>query len=378
MEGNSMSAEQNIGCAATAAQLTQFTGTAERLLGLLSRSRPRAPAAGNATDTQLIRLSQLRVDRGPAVAVVKVARDIRGAMQLRAQRRLVAEIANQPGLDASWREMLPRVLAFDERPDKIVYVESYCPGVLLADELVNDPDRCEELATLALAAIAPLHRATARLIVVDNLSSVRQWIAEPVADLADVCGRMNARLVPILDRLESMLARAIVGRRMTVCWTHGDYTPDNVQLAGRQAPVNRIIGWDEARGDRPALIDDYLMILTTSCQAEGADFGIVVSQRLETGGLSDSERKALNATPSRSKTGAYDSERVDERVAILLTWLHHVAALVRNNRGGSVRASWLATNVAPVLDAVAEWRGFDVAERRTTTQQVTEDAAAAP
>jgi hypothetical protein len=372
-----MSAGRNLGRASAAAQLTQFTGTAEHLLGLLSRSRPRASTPGNTIESQMIRLSQLRAEGGPAVAVVKVARDIRAAMQLRTQRRLVAEIGSQPGLDEAWREMLPRVLAFDERPDKTVCVESYRPGVCLAEVLADDPDRSEELATLALTAIAPLHRATARLIVVDNLSSVRQWIVEPVAGLADVCGRMDARLVPILDRLESMLARAIVGRRITVCWTHGDYTPDNIQLAGPQASVNRIVGWDEARGDRLALIDKFLMILTTSCQAEGAELGAVVSQRLKAGGLSDSERNALNAGPSRSGNGAYDSERVDERVAILLTWLHHVAVLLRKNTGGSMRASWLATNVSPVLDVVADWRGFDGADRRAATQAVTEDATAA-
>ena len=372
-----MSAGRNSGRAAAAAQLTQFTGTAEHLLDILSRSRQRASAAGTTIDTQMIRLSQLRVEQGPAVAVMKVARDVRGAMQLRTQRRLVAEIGSQPGLDEAWREMLPRVLAFDERPEKTVCVESYRAGISLTEVLADDPDRSEDLATLALAAVVPLHRATARLIVVDNLSSVRQWIVEPVAGLADVCGRMDARLVPILDRLESMLARAIVGRRMTVCWTHGDYTPGNVQLAGPHAHVNRILGWDEARGDRLALIDEFLIILATSCQAEGADLGTVVSQRLEAGGLSDSERNALNSGAGRAGNGAYDSDRVDERVAILLTWLHHIGVLLRKNAGGSMRASWLASNVSPVLDVVAEWRGFDVADRRAATQAVPEDATAA-
>lgn len=362
--------------AETTIQLRQFTETADHLLGLLSRSRRPTPTAGNTIESQLVRLSQLRAERGPAVAVVKVARDIRGTMQLSTQRRLVAEISSQPGLDEVWREMLPRVLAFDERPDKTVCVESYCHGISLVEVLADDPDRFEDLATLALAAVAPLHRATARLIVVDNLSSVRQWIVEPVAGLADVCSRMDARLVPILDRLESTLTRAIVGRRMTVCWTHGNYTPDNVQLAGRHAQVNRIVGWDEARGDRLALIDEFLMILATSCQVEGADLGTVVSRRLKAGGLSDSERNALIAGSSQSGTGANPSERVDERVAILLTWLHYVAVLLRRNTGGSVRSSWLATNVSPVLDVVADWRGFDVADRRAAAQAVPEDGAA--
>jgi hypothetical protein len=201
------------------------TATADHLLGLLSRARPRPSTADNTIVSSVIRLSQLRVERGPSVAVLKVARDLRGATELRTQRRLVAEIANQSELDDGWRELLPRVLSFDERADATVCVESVRPGIVLAEVLAGDPDRFEELTTLALDAIAPLHRATARSIVVDNLSSVRQWVVAPAADLADICGRLGPGLTPKLERLEAMLTRAIVGRRMTVCWTHGDYTP---------------------------------------------------------------------------------------------------------------------------------------------------------
>jgi hypothetical protein len=329
------------------------------LVGLLSRSRPGAPTADNAIVSRVIRLSQLRVERGPAVAVVKVARDLAGATELRTQRRMVAEIANQPGLEDGWRELLPRVLSFDERPDATVCVESYRPGIGMAEVLADGPDRFEELTTLALDAIAPLHRATARSIVVDNLSSVRQWVVEPASGLAEVCARLDPGLMPKLEQLEGMLARAIVGRRMTVCWTHGDYTPGRVRLAGPRGPVNRIVGWDKAREDRPALIDTYLMILTASCQHEAADFGAVVSQRLIGGGLCASERTVLAAMGNRAGGGAGAADGTDERVAILLAWLHHSAAVCRSNDDRLQRDGWLASDVAPVLEAVAGWHGLD-------------------
>jgi hypothetical protein len=347
------------GNAATTTQLRQFTGTTDHLLALLSRSRPRPENVEPAILSRLIRLSQLRVEGGPAVAVLTVARDGRGATQLRTQRRLVAEIANQPGLDDGWRELLPRVLSFDERPDATVCVESYRPGIGLADVLANDPDRFEELSTLALDAIAPLHRATARSIVVDNLTSVRQWVADPAADLAHVCDRLNPALTPKLERLEAILARAIVGRRMTVCWTHGAYTPDSVRLTGTRGAVNRIVGWDEARGDRPALIDTYLMILTASCQLEAADLGAVVSRRLTAGGLSASERNVLKAAGNRRGTGVVDPDGIDERTAILLAWLHHSAAVCRTDADRLPHDGWLASDVTPVLDAVEVRRGLD-------------------
>ena len=344
------------------ARLTQFTGTAEHLLGLLSRSRPRPATAGNTIDSKVIRLSRLRVEGGPAVAVVKVARDLQGTMELRTQRRLVAEIASHPALDKAWLELLPRILAFDERRDVTVCVESHRPGVDMSEVLADKPDRFEELTALALSAIAPLHRATARSIVVDNLSSVRQWIVDPVADLAQICGRVDPGLVPKLELLETMLSRAIVGRRMTVCWTHGDYTPDSVRLAGPRGPVNRIVAWDKARGDRPALIDVYSMLLTASAQVESAEFGAVVSRRLRAGGLCDSERNALKAMGGRSATRTGDSERIDERIAVLLAWLQRTAAAGRRDTDQPKDDLWLAANVAPVLEAVSGWRRFDASD----------------
>jgi hypothetical protein len=340
------------------AQLTQYTGSAEHLLDLLSRSRSRPTAAANAIDSKVIRLSQLRVEGGPAVAVLKVARDLRGTMELRTQRRLVAEIASHPGVDEAWLELLPRILAFDERRDVTVCVESHRPGVGMAEVLADNPDRFEELTALALSAIAPLHRATARSIVVDNLSSVRQWVVDPLAELARSCGRLDPGLAPKLQRLETMLTRAIVGRRTTVCWTHGDYTPERVRLAGRRGPVNRIVGWDKARGDRPALIDVYSMILSASAQVEGAEFGVIAGRRLRAGGLAACERNLLNAMGGRSATQTGDSAPIDERIAVLLAWLQRTAA------GGRevADAHWLAAEVTPVLDAVAAWRGFDASD----------------
>jgi phosphotransferase family enzyme len=370
LEGGELSTvSTELGPTVHTAQPTQIMGTAEHLLGLLSRSRPRPPITSNTIVSRVIRLSKLRVEQGPAVAVLRLARDQRGAEQLHKQRQVIAEIASHPGLDQDWRELLPQVLAFDERQDATVSVESYRPGIDLAEVLASHPDRFEELTVAALAAIAPLHRTTERLIVVDIICSVGQWVVEPMAELARVYGRVNPHLVPRLERLEVMLGQALVGRRMAVSWTHGDYTPDNVRLAGPQGPVNRIVGWGEARGDRLALIDVYLLILTASCQAEGAHLGSIVSRRLEAGGLSDSERNALRAGHGRSDTKVSESAPIDERLAILLAWLHHAAASLRNNAALPTHDDWLDVNVTPVLDVVATWRGFDVAGRRAATRR---------
>jgi hypothetical protein len=48
---------------------------ADQLLPLLSRSRPRASSAGHPIVSRVIRVSDLRAEQGPALAVLKVARD---------------------------------------------------------------------------------------------------------------------------------------------------------------------------------------------------------------------------------------------------------------------------------------------------------------
>ncbi len=332
----------------------------------------------------------LRPEQGPPAAVLKVARGLLGAADLRTQRRVLAELAIHSGLDEEWRELLPRILAFDERTNATVSVESYRPGTDLAEVLARHPHRVEELTAAALSAIAPLHRRTATFVVVDNVCLLRRWVIEPLAGLTDLCRRLDPHRVPEVDRLGTMLRQALVGWRMPVSWTHGDYTPGNVRVAGARGPVTGIVDWGGARPGQPALIDEYLMILTASCQVERAELGTVVAARLRAGGLLDRERNALRATHDRADADIGHRERIDERVALLLTWLHHAGDLCRKRATHPNQHIWWATNVAPVLDAVAARHGSDGSSARAragrgtangapmTTSPPVEDAAQAP
>ncbi len=356
MTSISSSDSTELGYGMQALQPTRPTGTTERLLAVLSRSRLRPSTIADETVSRVIRLSLLRAEQGPRAAVLKVARSVPGAAELRRQTRALAELALHPGLDAEWRELLPRTLTFDERTDATVSVESYLPGIGLADVLARYPDRAEELTAAALSAIAPLHRRTATFVVVDDFCLLRQWVIEPLACLTELCRRHDPRLVPEVDRLQTILRQAFVRRHMPVSWTHGNYTPRNVRVAGVQGPVTGIVDWGGAGPSRLALIDEYLMILTASCQVERADLGTVVTERLRAGGLSDHERNALRAARDRSNTDSGDRERidecVDERIAILLTWLHHAVDLCRKRPTDRNHHIW-ATTVAPVLNYAA-------------------------
>jgi hypothetical protein len=239
--------------------------------------------------------------------------------------------------------------------------------------LARRPDHVEEQTAAALSAIAPLHRRTATFVIVDNVCLLRRWVIEPLAELTNMCRRLDPGLVPEVDRFGKMLRQVLIGWRMPVSWTHGDYTPGNVRVAGMQGPVTGIVGWGGARPGQLALIDEYLIILTASCLVERADLGTVVAERLRAGGLLDRERNALRAARDRADADIGLHERIndhlDERIAILLTWLHHVADLWRKRTTEPNQHIWWASNAAPVLDAIAAGHAFDVSTAQAAAAQ---------
>jgi len=303
----------------------------------------------------------LHPEQGPPAGVLKVARGVLGAAELRTQRRVLAELAVHQGLDDEWRELVPRILAFNERTDATTSVESYRPGMDLAAVLASRAKCATELTASALTAIAPLHRRTATFVGMDNICYLRRWVIEPLADVAYMCQRLDPRLVAKVDHLGGMLRQALIGQRIPVSWTHGDYTPANVRVADAHGRVTGIVDWGGARPGRPAVIDEYLMVLTVACLVEGAELGTVVADRLRTGGLSRAERDALGVARERSDAEIGKRKRanaeIDEKVAILLTWLHRVADLWRKRATPPNQHVWLAANVAPVLKAVAAGYG---------------------
>lgn len=319
-------------------------------------------------------------DQESPAAVLKVAHGLLRAADLRTQRRVLSQLAIHQGLDREWRELLPRVLAFDERTDATLSVESFRPGIDMAEVLACRPDRVEELTAAALKAIAPLHRRTATFIGVNNACKLRQWLVEPLTGLTDMCSRLDPGRVSMVDRVSTMLRRDLRGWRVAVSWTHGAYVPSNVRVDGVEGRVTGVVDWGAARPGRPALIDQYLMLLTASCQVQGADLGTVVAERLRGGGLLERERHALRAArvqdPDMDRHERVEG-RIDERIAILLAWLHYVADMWRLRDTPPNHHVWWATNVVPVLDVAAAWHGFEFLSGRARAGRDGADGIAA-
>jgi hypothetical protein len=272
------------------------------------------------------------------------------------QPHVLAALAAHPRLTDEWRALLPCLVSPNDRSGTRP-VESDREWIALAEALARQPDRLEELTAAALAAIAPLHRQTATFIVVDDVCLLRRWVGQPLAALTEMCQPMDPDLVAAIDRLRKVLREALVGRRLPTCWTHGHYTPGNVRLDVHGSVIG-IEDWVWARPAQLALIDEYLMILTASRQVEQTEFGAIVASRLQTGGLSDRERNALGAMHDRPNAYSENCEPIDERTAILLTWLHFTADHLCKRATYSKVSSWWTADVAPVLQTVAVLPGL--------------------
>jgi hypothetical protein len=298
------------------------------------------------------------------VGTVSVDTLLHGGATAYSQPRVLAALADHSRLTDEWRALLPCLAPsnnhYGSRP-----VEVDRQGIGLADALARQPQRLGELTTAALAAIAPLHRQTATLIVVDDVCLLPRWVGQPLARLTEMCERIDPDLVATVDRLRKLLREALIGRRMPTCWTHGHYTPENVRLDVAGAVIG-IEDWGWARPAQLALIDEYLMMLTASREAERTEFGSVVATRLQAGGLSDHERNALQAKDDGPTSYRENDAHLDECAAILLTWLHFTAGQLRQRATHSNVSSWWAADVAPVLQTVAVVPGLLPADHRRT------------
>ncbi|MFD4458835.1 glycosyltransferase [Nocardia sp. NPDC058480] len=297
---------------------------------------------------------------GPPTAVLKVARSPLAAADLRRQREILS--ADSPLGD--W-PLLPRVLAFGDDADGVASIETYHPRVDLTRVLTAHPDRLEALTTLALTSIDELHRRTGRLAVVDDTMLTR-WVDEPVHTLTEMCRTLSPASIDTADRIRTVVRAALADHTTVIGWAHGDFHSGNVLLeSGR---VSAIIDWGGARPDWLCALDAYHLVLTASCTVEQRELGSVLVRRLRAGGLTERERRQLDLVGGAAARG----DPLDERIAILLTWLHHVAALSRTCGVYREHRVWWALNAEPVLRAFA-----DLAPKLEAQQRITELVGAA-
>src|ERR1700742_1287542 len=86
--------------------------------------------------------------------------------------------------------------------------------------------------------------------------------------------------------------------------------------------------------------------------AERAEVGAVVRERVRAGGLSGSERNALRAACERSGTCLGVRERIEERLATLLAWLHVSSGRPSAGSSPMIWPSWPRVAAGRVSDGI--------------------------
>lgn len=185
-------------------------------------------------------------------------------------------------------------------------------GVAFAvDELLPGTPSADLLS--AAHAVRELHSETGRDRVVDD-DLLARWVTTPLSAVAALLERGP---VPVpheaLRRVGEQLREGLLGRTLTTSWIHGDFWTGNVLTV--DGAVTGIIDWDLAADDELPSHDLLNLLIHARWTAERRELADVVLELLREPDWSEAERAVLGPTV------------VEERTALLLYWLRHVASV---------------------------------------------------
>ncbi len=266
--------------------------------------------------------------------VLKLAATSKGAAGLRREHVVLTRLLSEERL-GPWRDLLPIPLDAGELANGAFLLTSRLPG---ENAWQVPPDLSRLLSPAAVNAIAPLHRATSSVRVLDSIL-LERLVDEPVGRL-----RMAVRRMEPVDRLAAFLHEQLTGRPVTLGWTHGDYYLGNL-LVGPVGQVTGIVDWSGAREDDLPVLDIAFWLLTVPRAGQPREFGARVASRLDRG------RCWQTAEADLLTSRAY-SAQVSGETLLMLAWLRHVTDNLAKSDRYAASPVWVRRNVAPVLDRV--------------------------
>ncbi len=330
-------------------QLAEASALLPRLLAAVKPAagwpRPETWAVRGALRTASdMTVIQLGPPAEPPAAILKLSRTREGAASLRRQARLLAELESDPRL-GDWGRLLPGLLAQGEVDGLCFVFEQALPG-RPGLEMIADPGRRARVHAAAIAAIGELHRRTARARVAEA-DFVEQWVERPVRALRqwnDTHPR-SRRYAQAVDRLAAELRGALLGRRHTVGWVHGDLWIGNLLATADGATLTGLVDWGQAAPDGPPWLDVVHCLLSTRTLVKRQELGEVV-RGLIAGGAWTAEEQAL----AEAGRGEPPEAGLDLRIQVLMAWLHHTAAGLAKSARYARHWLWARRNIAGVLD----------------------------
>lgn len=327
-------------------QILPALGPAWTAVGSINRARSMVSPGGRSASDLTVAL--LRQSAGSGPIVVKIPRSEQGAADLRRQRDVLRALASDPRL-GGWAALLP-ACELQQVGHRTFALETAFDGTDAATVLRAQPARLTAIRRAGLEVVDELHRRTARRIVVDEATMTR-WVDEPVALLRSIHPSGSAPVAQRLaaDRVAARLRAEVAGRRITVSWLHGDFTPGNVILCPGGERVSGIIDWGQARPNGISALDVSLWVAAIHCQSHGQQLGQLVREVLE-----GAEWPELDGAPARgpgatADRGGMGDTGLDPRTLLLWSWLEHVGCNLRKSPRYRRHRLWWANNVDSVL-----------------------------
>jgi hypothetical protein len=287
---------------------------------------------------------------GTPAAIVRVARSRSGQAGLeRAAAALDQLHLRLTSLEVD--TLLPVPIARGELSGRTWLAEGALAGTS-ARTLLPDAERRRRMLVATTQAIAGLHAATARPVVVDD-ALLGRWVTARVAGIAAVLRRGSgaSRDGARLARVAASVAAELRDRTLSAGWIHGDLWPANVLVAGDGAEIRGIVDWDSAEEGELALHDRLHLAVTTRRLVERTELGPVVAGLLTGGGWTADDRAVLDAPAGDGLTGpAGDGlSSLPDPTALWLYWLRFVESNLARRPELATDRPWLAANVEQVL-----------------------------
>lgn len=264
------------------------------------------------------------VGAGPGEFVLKIATSDAADRNLALHVDTVTALRQHPG--PTFADLLPGVLDRTTVGGHTVVRETLLPG---RTPLV-DP------GPAAAVAITPLHEATSRSLMVSP-ALLEAWVEAPAAAVQRLSSGNRHALE--IDRIARYLRDGLVGQRLTVSCTHGDYWPGNVLVNdGPSGPrATGIVDWENFMD--PGLPDADLAHWYLATRS--ADLGAAVCAVLDDPGELNRYYNSVGVAAPNPHLGP--------EFVVMFTWLWHVAnTRTRAARRGPGRI-WYSRSVAPVL-----------------------------
>jgi hypothetical protein len=282
----------------------------------------------------------------PARAVVKLAESGKAARGLVRETEVLSLLCGDSRLEA-WRAVLPEVLAAGEIDGEPFRVEAVLRGVEASRLIAGAGARITCLGGLA-DGIEDLHHRTGSEVDVGP-AIVGAWVDEPLTILelhTRRRGGFERWQLRALDRLRDELHEALLGKRVTVGWTHGDYAPGNLLVDPATGTVSGIVDWELGGTPNLQAIDLVQLVLATRALRRCREYGEIVTDALA-GSWTEEERAVL----ARGREPLGDAPPLS--VLVLLAWLRHTQSLLTKADGYADNWLWERLNFEAPLAALA-------------------------